>query len=126
MSTYMPNLELDHKGKNTEGGEFDPVLWIGLRRSSMVRALVNCRKTGLNLISDANKASLMKQLSQELMRKRPHAKKRLHRPVTVTNNDNHGRLLTQVLQFLKRNLQRTALKIGISTTSIRRMFKGLG
>ncbi|KAJ4433048.1 hypothetical protein ANN_15305 [Periplaneta americana] len=40
MSTYMPNLESGHKGKNTEEGKFDPVLWIGLRRSSMVRALV--------------------------------------------------------------------------------------
>ncbi|KAJ4440313.1 hypothetical protein ANN_08452 [Periplaneta americana] len=35
----MPNLESGHKGKNTGGWEFDPVLWIGLRRSSVVRAL---------------------------------------------------------------------------------------
>ncbi|KAJ4435594.1 hypothetical protein ANN_18210 [Periplaneta americana] len=40
MSTHMPNLESGHKRKNFGGGEFDPVLWIGLRRSSMVRALV--------------------------------------------------------------------------------------
>ncbi|KAJ4451535.1 hypothetical protein ANN_03000 [Periplaneta americana] len=31
----MPNLESGHKGKNTGGVEFDPVLWIGLQRSSM-------------------------------------------------------------------------------------------
>ncbi|KAJ4444502.1 hypothetical protein ANN_06295 [Periplaneta americana] len=30
-------------------------------------AMVNCPKTGLNLISNTNKASLMKQLVQEIM-----------------------------------------------------------
>ncbi|KAJ4434534.1 hypothetical protein ANN_23096 [Periplaneta americana] len=34
-----------HKGKNTGGGEFDPVLWIGLRRSSMVKALGQFART---------------------------------------------------------------------------------
>ncbi|KAJ4430937.1 hypothetical protein ANN_19530 [Periplaneta americana] len=37
----MPNLESGHKVKNTGEGEFDSVLWIGLRRSSMVTALEN-------------------------------------------------------------------------------------
>ncbi|KAJ4440439.1 hypothetical protein ANN_08580 [Periplaneta americana] len=36
-STY---LESGHKEKNTGGEGFDPVLWIELRRRSMVRALV--------------------------------------------------------------------------------------
>ncbi|KAJ4438481.1 hypothetical protein ANN_14426 [Periplaneta americana] len=42
MSTYMSNLKSGHKGKNIGGERFDPVLWIELRRSSMVRAL-DCR-----------------------------------------------------------------------------------
>ncbi|KAJ4440330.1 hypothetical protein ANN_08469 [Periplaneta americana] len=39
MSTYMSNLESGNKGKNTGGEGFDPVLWIELRHSSMVRVL---------------------------------------------------------------------------------------
>ncbi|KAJ4449633.1 hypothetical protein ANN_01037 [Periplaneta americana] len=39
MSTYMSNLESGHKEKNTGGEGFDPLLWIVLRRSSMVKAL---------------------------------------------------------------------------------------
>ncbi|KAJ4428288.1 hypothetical protein ANN_24306 [Periplaneta americana] len=35
----MPNLESGHNGENNGGGEFDLVLWIGLQRSSMMRAL---------------------------------------------------------------------------------------
>ncbi|KAJ4445559.1 hypothetical protein ANN_12239 [Periplaneta americana] len=36
-----PIMESGHKGKHTGGGEFDLVLWIGLRHSSMVRALAH-------------------------------------------------------------------------------------
>ncbi|KAJ4448393.1 hypothetical protein ANN_10409 [Periplaneta americana] len=47
-------------------------------------------------------------------------------PRTATANENHGRLLQQVLQSLKRSLRRTSLKLGLSDRSVRRMFKEPG
>ncbi|KAJ4435987.1 hypothetical protein ANN_18611 [Periplaneta americana] len=44
----------------------------------------------------------------------------------VTTNENHGRLLQQVLQSPKRSLRRRCLKLGLSDRSVRRMFKELG
>ncbi|KAJ4450971.1 hypothetical protein ANN_02406 [Periplaneta americana] len=56
-------------------------------------------------------------------RKRPYSKKSCtSRPVTMANNDNHGRLLTQVLQSPKRSLRRTALKIKL--VSVQRPYVG--
>lgn len=48
------------------------------------------------------------------------------RPVTVCTNENHGRVLQQVLQSPKRSLMRASLKLNISNTSMRRMFKNIG
>ena len=48
------------------------------------------------------------------------------RPRTVTTNENHERLLQQVLQSPKRSQQRTLLKLGVSNRSVRWMFKELG
>lgn len=53
-------------------------------------------------------------------------KGRSGRPVTVSTNENHGRVLNQVLQSPKRSLRRTALKLDISPTSLRRLFKDIG
>ncbi|KAJ4425358.1 hypothetical protein ANN_27973 [Periplaneta americana] len=50
-------------------------------------------------------------------------KVRSGRPVTVCTNDNHGRVLNQVLQSPKQRLRRTSLKLNISNTSLRRLFK---
>ncbi|KAJ4448002.1 hypothetical protein ANN_10012 [Periplaneta americana] len=36
----MSNLKSGHKAKNTRGGEFDPVIWIDLRRSLVIFALL--------------------------------------------------------------------------------------
>ncbi|KAJ4434533.1 hypothetical protein ANN_23095 [Periplaneta americana] len=44
-------------------------------------------------------------------------KGRSGRPVTVSTNDNHGRVLNQVLQSPKRSLRRTSLKLSISNTT---------
>ncbi|KAJ4436461.1 hypothetical protein ANN_16492, partial [Periplaneta americana] len=52
-------------------------------------------------------------------------KGRSGRPVTVSTNDNHGRVLNQVLQSPKRSLRRTSLKSNISNTSLRRLLKDL-
>ena len=48
------------------------------------------------------------------------------RPRTVTTNENHERFLQQVLQYQKRCLRRSSLKLGVSDRSVRRMFKELG
>ena len=48
------------------------------------------------------------------------------RPRTVTTNENHERFLQQVLQSPKRSLRRTSLKLGVSDSSVRRMFKERG
>lgn len=53
-------------------------------------------------------------------------KGRSGRPVTVRTNGNHGRVLNQVLQSPNRSLRRTAFKLNISSTSIRRLFKDVG
>ena len=47
------------------------------------------------------------------------------RPRTVTTNENHERLLPQVLQSPKRSLRWTSLKLGVSDRSVRRVFKEL-
>ena len=46
-------------------------------------------------------------------------------PRTVTTNENHERLLQQVLQFPKRSLRGTSLKLGVSNRSVQQMFKEL-
>ena len=48
------------------------------------------------------------------------------RPRIVTTNENHERLLQQVLQSPKCSLRRTSLKLGVSDRSVRQMFKELG
>ena len=45
------------------------------------------------------------------------------RPRTVTTNENHERLLQQVLQSPKRSLRRTSLKLGVCDRSVRRMYR---
>ena len=47
-------------------------------------------------------------------------------PRTVTTNENHERLLQQVLQSPMHSLRQTSLKLGVSDRSVRRMFKVLG
>ena len=47
-------------------------------------------------------------------------------PRTVTTNANRELLLQRVLQFPKRSLRRTSLKLGVSDRSVWRMFKELG
>ena len=47
-------------------------------------------------------------------------------PRPVTTNENHERLLQQVLQFPKRSLWRTSLKLGVSDRSVRVIFTELG
>ena len=48
------------------------------------------------------------------------------RPRTVTTNENHERLLQQVLQSPKCSLRRTSLILGVSDRSVRQKFKELG
>ena len=47
-------------------------------------------------------------------------------PRIVTTNENHVRLLQQVLQSAKHSLRQTSLKFGVSDRSVRQMFKELG
>ncbi|KAG8283445.1 hypothetical protein J6590_016699 [Homalodisca vitripennis] len=49
------------------------------------------------------------------------------RPTTVCTKENHGGVLQQqVLQSPKRSPMRAPLKMNISNTSMRRMFKNIG
>ncbi|KAG8299596.1 hypothetical protein J6590_096878 [Homalodisca vitripennis] len=48
------------------------------------------------------------------------------RPTTVCTNEHHGRVLQQVLQSPKRSLLQASLKLNISNTSMRGMFKNIG
>ena len=48
------------------------------------------------------------------------------RQVTLSTNENHGRVLNKVLQSPNRNHRRASLKLNISITSLRRLFKDLG
>ena len=47
-------------------------------------------------------------------------------PRTVTTNENHERLLQQMLQSPKHSLPQTSLKLGVSDRSVRWMFRELG
>ena len=47
-------------------------------------------------------------------------------PRTVTTNENHERLLQQVLQSPKRSLRWTSLKLGVNDSCVWRLFKELG
>ena len=55
-----------------------------------------------------------------------HRKGTSGRPRSVTANENHERLLQQVLLSPKRSLRRSSQKLGVSEKSVRRMFKELG
>ncbi|PNF25631.1 hypothetical protein B7P43_G03802 [Cryptotermes secundus] len=47
------------------------------------------------------------------------------RPVTVSTEENHALVLQEVLHSPRQSLRRTALKLNLSDTSLRRLFKAV-
>ena len=97
---------------------------LGVRMDRACAMLENINRS--NLTGQHQVTTIQFQLSSRSSTLRDQSCVIGRRPKTVTTNENHERLLQQMLQSLKCNLRRTSLKIGVSDRSVRRMFKELG
>ena len=101
-------------------------LELGIRMDRACPMLENITRSNLTRRHQSNKTILAIIEKSTIRDQSCQRKATTGRPRTVATNENHERLLQQVLQSPKPSLRQTSLKLGVSDRSVRRMLKRAG